>query len=192
MVYEDDQYLVGGLILFNDLTGTTLSHMTQMTPALSKKAMTYYQDAYPSRPQQMHLFNIPSFFDAMFNMIRPFMKEKMQQRVSWVSCGIFSGNQGKHLQMRVHNTSRIEEMYQYIPKSILPTEYGGDAGPIQDMIGICFWVNLGRKMSYFVWFQTIGRKKLKTTLRGLKRIVYMFPMNLDDWVSQKRPQIYSE
>lgn len=27
-------------------------------------------------------------------------------------------------------------MYEYFPKSILPAEYGGDAGPIQDLIGI--------------------------------------------------------
>lgn len=27
-------------------------------------------------------------------------------------------------------------MYKYIPKSILPEEYGGDAGPTQNLIGI--------------------------------------------------------
>lgn len=28
----------------------------------------------------------------------------------------------------------MENLYQHIPKSLLPTEYGGDAGPIQDII----------------------------------------------------------
>ncbi|KAI4466016.1 alpha-tocopherol transfer protein-related [Holotrichia oblita] len=116
MVYEDDQAMIGGLIIFNDVTGAAMSMLTHMSPSITRKALTYYQDAYPTRPKEMHFFNIPSFFDTIMSMMKPFMKQKMQDRI------------------RVHNTSRIEEMYQYIPKSVLPTEYGGDAGPIQDLI----------------------------------------------------------
>ncbi|KRT78510.1 CRAL-TRIO domain containing protein [Oryctes borbonicus] len=83
MIQEDDQCIVGGLIIFNDVTGITLSHMTHMTPSLSKKSMTYWQNALPNRPKEMHFFNIPSFFDTVMNMIRPFMNEKMQKRVCW-------------------------------------------------------------------------------------------------------------
>jgi hypothetical protein len=32
-------------------------------------------------------------------------------------------------QLHVHKT--LEDLYQFVPKSVLPTELGGDAGPIQ-------------------------------------------------------------
>ncbi|KAI4466007.1 alpha-tocopherol transfer protein-related [Holotrichia oblita] len=157
MVQEDDQYIVGGLVLFNDVSGAGVSYLTHMTPSLAKKSMTYYQDAYPTRPKELHFFNIPSFFDALLSIIKPFMKEKMQKR------------------LRIHNTSRIEEMYQYIPKSILPTEYGGDAGPIQDLID--HWKK--KVEDYAPWFKEdvkyvsdesrrLGKPKTASDLLGIE------------------------
>lgn len=36
-------------------------------------------------------------------------------------------------QMHFYNTD-ISKMYEQIPKSVLPSEYGGDTGPIQDIV----------------------------------------------------------
>ncbi|GJQ86158.1 hypothetical protein Trydic_g13438 [Trypoxylus dichotomus] len=157
MVREDDQCLIGGLIIFNDTTGITLSHMTHMTPSIAKKSMTYWQNALPNRPKEMHFFNIPTFFDTMMSMIKPFLNEKMQKR------------------MHIHNTNRIEEMYKHIPKALLPTEYGGDAGPIQDLID--YWKK--KVEDYAPWFKgdakrfsdeskRPGRPKTATDLFGME------------------------
>ncbi|KAK9730674.1 CRAL/TRIO domain [Popillia japonica] len=124
MVQEDDQVIIGGLVIFNDVTGAAINMLTHMSQSVTRKALTYMQEAYPIRPKEMHFFNIPSFFDAMMSLIKPFLKQKMKNFLK----------QKMKNRIRVHNTSRIEEMYQYIPKSVLPTEYGGDAGPIQDLI----------------------------------------------------------
>lgn len=35
--------------------------------------------------------------------------------------------------MYVHGDN-MESLYKQVPKSLLPSEYGGDAGPIQDMV----------------------------------------------------------
>ncbi|KAI4466012.1 alpha-tocopherol transfer protein-related [Holotrichia oblita] len=157
MVLEDDQYIVGGLLLFNDLTDANIGLMSLMTPSLAKKSMTFYEEAYPVRPKEMHFFNIPSFFDTLMNIIKPFMKEKMQRR------------------MRFHHTNRIEQMYEYFPKSILPAEYGGDAGPIQDLID--YWKK--KVEDYAPWFKEdykyvsnesrrIGKPKTATDLFGME------------------------
>lgn len=81
MVEEDDQFVICGLILFQDLTALSMGHMAHMNPATIKKAMTYFQQAHPTRPKEIHFFNIPSFFDGLLGIIKPFMKEKVQQRV---------------------------------------------------------------------------------------------------------------
>lgn len=38
----------------------------------------------------------------------------------------------------MHRKSDEASLRKKIPKEILPTEYGGDAGPIQDMIGMSY------------------------------------------------------
>lgn len=38
------------------------------------------------------------------------------------------------LQLYVHNKN-YEAMYKYIPKDVLPTEYGGNGGSVKDNIG---------------------------------------------------------
>ena len=39
-------------------------------------------------------------------------------------------------QVFIHGNS-YDTIYEHIPKKLLPTEYGGDAGPIQDIVD--FW-----------------------------------------------------
>ncbi|XP_071052625.1 uncharacterized protein [Onthophagus taurus] len=116
LLHEDDQITVGGMVGFQDASGITMSFLTHMDLTIMKKAMMFFEGAFPQRPKVMHVFNPPSVFDTMYNMMKPFMKDKMQRR------------------MLMHRTSNLEEMYNHVPKSILPTEYGGDAGPIQNLI----------------------------------------------------------
>ena len=58
----------------------TLAHTLTMTPAVAKKAMTVWQDAYPSRPKAMHFINFPPVMESIYKMVTGFQKEKMRQR----------------------------------------------------------------------------------------------------------------
>jgi hypothetical protein len=46
------------------------------------------------------------------------------------------------LQMHVH--ADLESLYKEVPKRLLPQEYGGEAGPLEVLIGECgiylFWI----------------------------------------------------
>ena len=55
----DHQAVIRGIVLIQDLAGMTLSHTLGMTPAVARKAMTVWQDAYPSRPKALHFINMP-------------------------------------------------------------------------------------------------------------------------------------
>lgn len=37
------------------------------------------------------------------------------------------------MQLRLHGDN-LDGLYEYIPKEMLPAEYGGEAGPLQDII----------------------------------------------------------
>ena len=42
----------------------------------------FFQDCFPMRFKGIHYLNEPIIFDAIFAIVRPFMKEKILQRVS--------------------------------------------------------------------------------------------------------------
>lgn len=55
--------------------------------------------------------------DTIVNFVKPFIKEKIRNRIFFHSDG-------------------YESLYKYIPKEMLPEEYGGYAGPISAINGI--------------------------------------------------------
>ncbi|XP_017774660.1 PREDICTED: alpha-tocopherol transfer protein-like [Nicrophorus vespilloides] len=137
MINEDDNFIIAGGIMIQDMKGSTMAHMTAMTPSIVKKSMTVFQEACPTRPKAGHFINIPSFFDAMFNMMKPFLNEKMKKR------------------MVVHSTDNLEELYKTVPKEILPKEYGGDGPTLQELTD--YWKT--KVESYKNWFKEDAKYK---------------------------------
>ncbi|XP_075218096.1 alpha-tocopherol transfer protein-like [Lycorma delicatula] len=57
--------------------------------------------------------NCPTYVDKIVNMFKMFMKEKMRNRF--------------------HIHTSYQTLYNYMPQSILPEEYGGDAKSIHQL-----------------------------------------------------------
>jgi len=76
----DNQAVIRGIVLLQDLSGMTASHAMSMTPAIAKRAMTVWQDAYPSRPKALHFLNMPPVIESVFKMVQSFQKQKMKER----------------------------------------------------------------------------------------------------------------
>ncbi|KAF5272141.1 hypothetical protein FQA39_LY01223 [Lamprigera yunnana] len=118
LINEDDNFIVAGHVVFHDFEGTTLNHILQVSPSLGWKMINCLQNAYPTRPKQFHYTNAPTFVLNLLNVFKPFLSEKIKARI------------------KIYDGKDVGELYQSIPKSILPKEYGGDAGPIKNLIGI--------------------------------------------------------
>lgn len=110
LLEEDDRSVVCGIVLIIDHLNTTIKHMVQYSPSFAKKTITLLQEGYLYRPQGIHHFHMNSTVAAVFNMFKSFMKEKMRKRL--------------------HVHANVDSLYEYVPKRILPQEYGGEAGPI--------------------------------------------------------------
>ena len=63
-----------------DMEGMTAQHALEMNPAVAKKAMTVWQDAYPAKPKALHMMNLPPVMETIYNMMQSFQKEKMRKR----------------------------------------------------------------------------------------------------------------
>lgn len=113
---------VNGIIAIEDMTGFSIKHtMTLYTTENSKKFLAIYQDAYPCRTKAMHFYNEPPIFDPFMTVIKPFMKQKLRDRIHIV---------GKNL------TSLYEKVdMEMLPTDYLPDDYkGSKVGSAQDCI----------------------------------------------------------
>eukprot|EP00095_Tigriopus_kingsejongensis_P010031 snap_masked-scaffold231_size243715-processed-gene-1.8 protein:Tk10031 transcript:snap_masked-scaffold231_size243715-processed-gene-1.8-mRNA-1 annotation:"hypothetical protein DAPPUDRAFT_200654" len=113
----DFQAQVCGGVIIQDASGTTMGHVTQFSPAVGKKMMTIYEECFPSRPKAMFFLNVPGFVESLFNVMKGFMKEKMRERIFLLA-------------KKDDFDTLIEEM----GADILPREYGGNNGSLQDHI----------------------------------------------------------
>ncbi|XP_072028001.1 clavesin-2-like [Amphiura filiformis] len=107
---EDDEVQVNGVVLLVDLDLIGPSHAITFSPSVAKKLTTIFQNCVPVRLQGIHFINEPLVMDAVFTCMKPFMQDKIKDR------------------MLMHG-SNFESLKCYIPLSILPTEWGGEAGP---------------------------------------------------------------
>jgi len=111
----DEQSQIKGVVLIQDMGGMTASHALLITPALGKKAMTVWQDAYPAKPKALHFINMPGVIESVFKMMESFQKEKMRQR------------------NRVHPKGDLSGMIADLGPEVLPEEYGGTNGTVEEL-----------------------------------------------------------
>uniref|UniRef100_A0A1B6DLZ3 CRAL-TRIO domain-containing protein n=2 Tax=Clastoptera arizonana TaxID=38151 RepID=A0A1B6DLZ3_9HEMI len=154
---EDDRAIICGDVTIIDLQGITLAHATQLQPALIKRAVVCYQEAYPIRPQSINVINIPAAFESVLTFIMGFIKDELKQRIV------------------IHPKNDLSLLYQTIPQKILPIEYGGCSGTIKDNAKA--WKD--KVEEYSDWFKEdslycsdeskrIGQSKLRDDLFGLE------------------------
>ncbi|XP_063607482.1 alpha-tocopherol transfer protein-like isoform X2 [Penaeus indicus] len=114
LLEEDETVAITGVEVVMDAASMTFQHAAQMNPSLVKKASTIMQDGYPMRPKGLNYIHTPAAFDTVFSIFKSFMKEKMKRRI------------------HIHG-SDLESLHKEVPKEILPAEYGGTNGTVEDI-----------------------------------------------------------
>ncbi|KAK0134786.1 Alpha-tocopherol transfer protein [Merluccius polli] len=74
-----------GVKVIFDLEGWSFSHALQINPSLARKISSVLADSFPLKVKGIHLINEPMFFGPVFAMLRPFLPDKIKQRVSDLS-----------------------------------------------------------------------------------------------------------
>lgn len=151
---KEEQIGVAGDIYVLDACVATpqnfAQHFAKFTPALLKKFFICVQEAYPVKMKEVHVINASPLVDTIINFVKPILKEKLRERIY------------------VHEN--LDTMYEYVPKEILPEEYGGYAGSIVDINNM--W--LEKMISYRDWFLEQENVKVDESKRPGK------PTNYDD------------
>ncbi|XP_011164680.2 retinol-binding protein pinta [Solenopsis invicta] len=101
-----------GYTVFFDVGSPSISHILQFPPYVINNLLHTCQNCYPMRYQKIVAFNAPSLFDVTMKIMKPFMTEKLKSK--------FEVYSHKHC-------------FEDIPANILPVEYGGTDGTLQEL-----------------------------------------------------------
>ncbi|XP_044267343.1 alpha-tocopherol transfer protein-like isoform X2 [Tribolium madens] len=102
---EPETQVCGAVVVF-DMDGLSLSQTTKFTPMFAKRIVDWLQDSVPLRIKNIHIVNQPYIFKIVFNLFKPFLREKLRNRI------IFHGTDRKSL-------------HQHLSPKCLPECYGG-------------------------------------------------------------------
>jgi len=110
-------YLEGsapGHVIVLDMAGVSFGHVTRLSLGVMKKILFYLQEAMPVRLKGFHYINIVPFMDTIMGMMKPFMKKEL-------------------IDMLQFHPTGSETLFSSVPKDLLPNEYGGKGGSLQEL-----------------------------------------------------------
>lgn len=104
---EDEATQVCGVRIFLDVKGASFKQIRCVTPRFLTLFSRALRNCLAARFKGIHIYNESVIFQYLWSLFRVFLSEKIKKRVH------FHGDNQKHL-------------HKFIPKLILPAEYGGD------------------------------------------------------------------
>ncbi|XP_028034107.1 retinaldehyde-binding protein 1 isoform X1 [Bombyx mandarina] len=102
---EPESQICGAVVIF-DMDGLSMQQVMQFTPPFAKRIVDWLQECIPLRIKGLYIINQPYVFNMVFQLFKPFLKEKLRSRI------IFMGNDR-------------ELLHKHISPKCLPDCYGG-------------------------------------------------------------------
>ncbi|VVC91866.1 unnamed protein product [Leptidea sinapis] len=140
LIEEDDNIIICGEELVSDLKKTGFALVTQFTAPFAKKLVTSFEKGLPVRMKAFYFLNPPTGIETAFFILKFFISEKLKKRV--------------------HNQNS-KGAYDQIPQELLPQEYGGNNGSIEELIE--YWKT--KLESYRDWFLAEEESRSNESLR---------------------------
>ncbi|XP_053571047.1 alpha-tocopherol transfer protein [Bombina bombina] len=115
LIVKDIETQRNGVKAIFDLQGWRLVHAFQITPMIAKRIAAVMTDSFPLKVRGIHLINEPLFFHPVFSLIKPFLPEKIKQRI------------------HMHGNNYLSSLHQHFSENILPPEYGGTGPSMKEL-----------------------------------------------------------
>lgn len=127
-IATDPASQAAGVSILCDSAGFTLDKLFSCNIGLLRRFLEYVQDCMPMRLKAVHIIRESKAMDLLFVLLRPFIKRKLAQRIHF------------------HGAS-YGKLYEDLPPSMLPEEYGGETEPYD-----CesFWNQMDSEEAAFV------------------------------------------
>ncbi|XP_019869347.2 clavesin-2 isoform X2 [Aethina tumida] len=104
---DDVTNQANGFVVIVDWTEFTFKQVTSLKPGALKLMIEGLQDCFPARFKGIHFIGQPWYVEAALTVIKPFLKEKIKER------------------MYVHGNN-LSTLHEHVHRDILPAEMGGE------------------------------------------------------------------
>ncbi|XP_018320787.1 alpha-tocopherol transfer protein-like [Agrilus planipennis] len=135
----EEQPIAGDVFIY-DTSGLTAEHCVRFISPLVKKAVMLAHNIYPQRLHKVHIVNASPLGERLLQFTKSLLKEKLRNRFI------------------VHKTP--DTLLEYVPKDVLPVEYCGTEGSLNELIST--WTKC--ILAHAEWFQTQENVKASTTI----------------------------
>ncbi|XP_078396555.1 alpha-tocopherol transfer protein [Cetorhinus maximus] len=115
LIVKEVKTQLNGVKVIFDLCGWRFAHALKISPTIAKKIAAVLVDSFPLKVRGIHMINEPVLFDSVFAIIRPFLSEKIKERI------------------HMHGNSYQHSLSKHFPVQILPPEYGGEGPAYEEL-----------------------------------------------------------
>ncbi|XP_072323775.1 alpha-tocopherol transfer protein [Scyliorhinus torazame] len=115
LIVKEVKTQLNGVKVIFDLCGWRFSHALKISPTIAKRISAVLVDSFPLKVRGIHMINEPVLFDSVFAIIKPFLSEKIKERI------------------HMHGTNYQHSLFKYFPAQILPPEYGGQGPAYEEL-----------------------------------------------------------
>lgn len=129
---------INGSVVVMDFDGLSMKQVKALTPAYTKRLLTFIQDAMPLRLREVHFVKQPFIFNMVWQLFKPFVKEKLKNRM------FFHG-------------ADMKKLHKHIPAEFWPSNYGGTLPEI-DYSGKDWYPAVVKRNQLYVDWATYGFK----------------------------------
>lgn len=119
---ENYNDIESGEVIIFDMKNLTFKHLTRTVISTLRLFFKYLQDAHPVRIVQLHVVNCTPVINNAMLLIRPFIYAKLYNS------------------LKFHNAGSFDSLYEHVPREILPSDYGGEAQPMEELKA--YWVGV--------------------------------------------------
>lgn len=112
---DDYRKMEAGEIIIFDMKNFTLKHLTKAVMSTLRFISKYLQSAHPVRLVQLHVVNCTPVVNRALIFIRPFIYARLYNVLHF------------------HKVGCMEELYKFVPREILPSDYGGNAASMSEL-----------------------------------------------------------
>lgn len=102
-----------GQVVIVDASGHNIQHLLKLNLNIVRKFILFLENALPLRFQAMHIINAFPLVDKALGMVKPFVPPKLFNLI------------------KVH--TKMDTLYEFIPKDMLPKEYGGEGKSVLEI-----------------------------------------------------------